>query len=436
LPVFTKKNIALIVKNKIFMISDSINMKRREIIKILSVSPILGGGILSASQFQKAIAETAKISIPGRDLFKELGLKTFINASCVCTRLTASLMPQEVTQAITKGAEEFVLLNDVLDKVGEKIAELCHAEAATVTAGCWSALVQGLAGVMTGMDRKKVMQLPNVDGMKSEVILQKSHANGYHQALTNTGAKLIIVETLEEVEAAISEKTTMLWFLNRELNKGQIKYDQWLALGKKHKIPTMIDIASDAHPVENLWKFNDMGFDLVAISGGKAMRGPQSAGILMGKKDLIAAARLSAPPNSGICRGHKVNKEEILAMYVALERHIKMDHVEEWKMWEDRMSIVISTIKNIKGVKTDVFIPEIANYTPTLNLSWDTGLIKMTGMELRERLWNGNPGIEVGGGGTMGGKNIGIELSVWQLKPGQEKILANRLREELLASIK
>jgi L-seryl-tRNA(Ser) seleniumtransferase len=295
--------------------------------------------------------------------------------------------------------------------------------------------VQGLAGTMTGMDRKKVMQLPNVDGMKSEVILQKSHANGYHQALKNTGAAIILVETLEEAEAAINEKTAMLWFLNRELNKGKLNYEQWISLGRKHKIPTMIDIASDAHPVDNLWKFNDMGFDLVAISGGKAMRGPQSAGILMGKKDLIAAARLSAPPNSGICRGHKVNKEEILAMYVALERHIKMDHVKEWKMWEDRMSIVVNTIKNIKGVQTDVFIPEIANYTPTLHLSWDTNLIKMTGKELRDRLWNGNPGIEVMGGGTMGGKNDGIELSVWQLKPGQEKILAGRLREELLSQI-
>ena len=341
-------------------------------------------------------------------------------------------MPPEVTQALTKGAEEFVLLNDVLDKVGEKIAELCHAEAATVTAGCWSALVQGLAGVMTGMDRKKVMQLPNVEGMKSEVILQKSHANGYHQALTNTGAKLVIVETLEEAEAAINEKTAMLWFLNRELSAGKLNYAQWLSLGKKHKVPTMIDIASDAHPVENLWKFNDMGFDLVAISGGKAMRGPQSAGILMGKKDLIAAARLSAPPNSGICRGHKVNKEEILAMYVALERHIKMDHAKEWKTWEDAMAVIVNTVNNIKGVSQNVFIPEIANHTPTLHLSWDANLIKLTGKQLKDNLWNGNPGIEVMGGGTMGGKRDGIELSVWQLKPGQEKVIAQRLKEELL----
>jgi L-seryl-tRNA(Ser) seleniumtransferase len=164
------------------------------------------------------------------------------------------------------------------------------------------------------------------------------------------------------------------------------------------------------------------------------MRGPQSAGILMGKKALIAAARLSAPPNSGICRGHKVNKEEILAMYVALERHIKMDHEKEWKMWEDRMAVVVNTIKGIKGVKTEVFLPEIANNTPTLHLTWDDAQIKMTGKEFRERLWNGNPGIEVMGGGTMGKSKGGIELSVWQLKPGQDKIVARRLKEELMAA--
>lgn len=403
-------------------------MKRRELIRYLSAAPLAGG-----LTFQPLAAPAEPSAAGGeRDLIRELGLKTFINAACVCTSLTASLMPPEVTQAITRGAEEFVLLNDVLDKVGARIAELCRAEAATVTAGCWSALVQGLAGVMTGMDRQKVMQLPNVAGMRSEVIMQKAHATGYHQALTNTGASIVLVETREEVEAAISDKTAMLWFLNRELNKGKLNYAEWVALGRKHRIPTMIDIASDAHPVDNLWKFNEMGFDLVAISGGKAMRGPQSTGILMGRKDLIAASRLSAPPNSGICRGHKVNKEEILAMYVALERHLKIDHEKEWKMWEASMAVIVNAVKSLKGVSPEVFVPEIANYTPTLHLTWDERLIKMSGQDLKQRLWNGSPGIEVMLGGTMGTKKGGIELSVWQLKPGQERIIAARVREELV----
>lgn len=407
-------------------------MKRREIIKLLSAAPIAGGILGSTLPYQSGFAEETKKNISNRNLFKELGIKTFINADCTCTNLTASLMPEEVLNTISNGAQEFALLDDIQDKVGEKIAALCHAEAATVTAGCWSALVLGVAGVLTGMDNKKVKQLPFLEGtgMKSEVILQKAHANGYHHALTNAGVSIILVETYQEAEAAINDKTAMLWFLNRELPLGQIKYNEWLALGKKHNIPTMIDIAADAHPVENLWKFNDMGFDLVAISGGKAMAGPQSAGILMGKKDLIAASRLSAPPRGGICRGHKVNKEEILGMYVALERHINMDHEKEWKIWENRMAIVVDAIKDIKGIKADVFVPPIANHTPTLNLSWKNSTVKITGRQLKERLWNGNPAIAVGGG-----KEDGILLTVFMLKPGQEKILAERVREELLAHI-
>lgn len=402
-------------------------MKRRDVIKFLSAAPLAGGIIGTGLTVQPALAEEATSAIAGRDLFKELGLKTFINASCVCTTLTASLMPPEVTQAIAKGAEEFVLLNDVQDKVGAKIAELCHAEAATVTAGCWSALVQGLAGAMTGMDRKKVMQLPNVDGMKSEVILQKAHANGYHQALTNTGAKLIIVETLEEVEAAINEKTAMLWFLNRELNKGKLNYEQWLALGKKHNIPTMIDIASDAHPVENLWKFNDMGFDLVCISGGKLLRGPQSAGILMGKRDLITAARLSAPPRGmNIGRGMKVNKEEILAMYIALERYVNTDHEKEMKSWMGKTQLIEQAVRKVPGIKTEVYIPPVSNSTPVLLINWDNNKISLKGIELMEKLRKGSPSIEV-----MPGKNEGITVITNSLHNGQEKIVARRLFEEL-----
>ncbi|MFM9909358.1 MAG: aminotransferase class V-fold PLP-dependent enzyme, partial [Chitinophagaceae bacterium] len=298
-------------------------MKRRDILKGISVLPF-SGGILSTI----IPSQSAQASITGvkRDLFKELGLRTFINAAGNYTSMTASLMPPEVIEAINNSAKEYVMLEEVQTKVGEKIAAMCHAEAAMVTAGCWSALVLGMAGVLTGMDPKKVAALPKLEGtgMKSEVIIQKSHINGYHHALTNTGAIIISVETLEEAEAAINEKTALLWFLNREAPVGKIQHKEWLALAKKHGIPTMNDIAADVPPVENLWKYNEMGFDLVCISGGKAMCGPQSTGILMGKKELIAAARLNGPPSGGnIGRGMKVNKEEIIGMYVALDSYIK-----------------------------------------------------------------------------------------------------------------
>ncbi len=396
-------------------------MKRREVLKTLAALPLSG-----------AVAPTAllaELPVPGkRNLFKELGLRTFINAAGVYTSMSASLMPEEVLDAITAGAGEYVMLDDVQDKVGEKIAELCHAEAAMVTAGCWSALVLGMAGVLTGRDMKKVAQLPFLSGtgMKSKVILQKSHATGYHHALSNAGVSFVTAETRVEVENAIDEDTAMMWFLNREAPSGAIQHEEWVEIARKHGIPTMIDIASDVPPVENLWKYNDMGFDLVAISGGKAMRGPQSAGILMGKRDLIAAARLNAPPRSGIARGQKVNKEEILGMYVTVERYINLDHKKEWQQWEDQVALIEHTAKGIDGVMTTVFVPPVANHTPTLNIYWAKDKIGMSGNDLRERLRDGNPSIEV-----RNGENDGIELTVFMLKPGQERIVAQRISEEL-----
>ena len=402
-------------------------MKRREILKGLSLLPFAGGitGSLIPAAAVRAAGNTSK-----RDLFKELGLRTFINAAGNYTSMTASLMPPEVMEAINNSAKEYVMLEEVQDKVGERIAAMCHAEAAMVTAGCWSALVLGMAGVLTGMDPKKVAALPKLEGagMKSEVIIQKSHINGYHHALTNTGASIISIETIEEAEAAINDKTALLWFLNREAPVGKIQHEQWLALAKKHGIPTMNDIAADVPPVENLWKYNEMGFDLVCISGGKAMCGPQSTGILMGKKELIAAARLNAPPKGGnIGRGMKVNKEEIIGMYVALDSYIKRDHKKDWKMWEDRIALINTAVKNSNGVTTEIVIPPVANHNPSLLISWDPKKINLTRDGMGEKLRNGHPSIETISWETENS----IRITVFMLKDGQDKIVASRIKEEL-----
>jgi len=402
-------------------------MKRREIIKRLSLTPLVGG-ILASAPLESLNAAPLPSK---RDLFKELGLRTFINAAGNYTTMTASLMPQEVMDAIQSASKEFVMLEDVQDKVGQKIAALCQAEAAMVTAGCWSALVLGTAGVLTGTDAKKVAQLPKLEGtgMKSEVIIQKSHINGYHHALTNTGVSIVSVETLEEAENAINDKTAMLWFLNREAPVGKIQHQQWLDLAKKHHLPTMIDIAADVPPVENLWKYNIMGFDLVCISGGKAMCGPQSTGILMGKKDLIAAARLNGPPGGGnIGRGMKVNKEEMIGMYVALDSYIKRDHEQDWKTWESQIEVVRNAVKNINGVTTEVILPPVANHTPSLEIRWEKSKVKSSRDELVKNLRNGSPSIEVIGWE----KEDSIRITVFMLKAGQEKIVAKRIQEELI----
>lgn len=397
-------------------------MNRRDLVKGITLLPIAGVSTVSLGAAPPAAPAE-------RDFFKELGIRVFINAAGSYTFMTASLMPPEVVEAIRVSAKQFALLDDVQDKVGEQIARICKAEAAMVTAGCWSALVLGMAGILTGMDDKKVAMLPFLEGsgMKSEVIIQKSHANGYHMALTHTGVKIITVETAEELRKAVNGKTACLWFLNREAPVGAIKHDEWLKLGKEFGIPTMIDIAADVPPVENLWKYNEMGFDLVCISGGKALLGPQSAGILMGKKDLVAAARLSAPPRSGIARGHKVNKEEIIGMYAAIDRYVKLDHAKEWKEWENKIAIIDNAVKKVKGVKTEVIIPPVANHTPSLKISWDPGVTKLTSEELGKQLRAGSPSIEI----VSWEEKDSVKVTVFMLKASEHEMVAKRLSDEL-----
>ncbi|WP_162416264.1 aminotransferase class V-fold PLP-dependent enzyme [Cyclobacterium roseum] len=400
-------------------------LSRRKLLKRLGALPLVGGMMGSGIPLSGTLAAPTD-ALPKRDLVQELGLRSFINAAGTYTAMTASLMPREVMEAINYSSRHYVMLDEVQDKVGEKIAVLCHAEAATVTAGCWSAMVLGTAGVLTGKDRDKIRQLPNLEGMKSEVIVQKSHNVGYVHAITNTGVKVVEVETAADVDRAINDKTAMMWFLNYQAPDGKINHEEWVALGKKHGIPTMIDMAADVPPVENLWKYNDMGFDLVCVSGGKAIKGPQSAGILMGRKDLIEAARLSAPPRGGtIGRGMKVNKEEILGMYVALDEYIKKDHEKEWKEWEDKVAYVAGEVEKIDGVTTDVSVPPIANHTPYLKISWDDS-IQLTREQMQEKLRMGDPSIEV----ISGGDNA-ISMTVFMLRPKEEKIVAKRIAEEL-----
>ena len=241
--------------------------------------------------------------------------------------MTASLMPPEVMEAINYASKHFVMLDELHDKVGERIATLVHAEAAMVTSGAASALTLGTAAVLTGPDRQKIVDLPDLAGMKSEVIVQKTHRFGYDHAVRNCGVTLVEVETPEDVDRAVSDRTAMMLFYNNNEPVGRIQDEAFVQLGKKHGIPTLNDAAADVPPVENLWKYTKMGFDLVAFSGGKGMRGPQSAGLLLGRKDLIAAARLNASPNGNtIGRGLKVNKEEMVGMLAALERYLALDH--------------------------------------------------------------------------------------------------------------
>ncbi|WP_041632689.1 aminotransferase class V-fold PLP-dependent enzyme [Maribacter sp. HTCC2170] len=400
---------------------------RRKALKTLSTLPLVSGIMAPSLLSAKAIEKSSSIPL-ARDFFKELGLRTFINAAGTYTSMTGSLMHKEVTSAITYGATEYVNLDELHDKVGERIAQLLNCEYATVSSGAFGAMTIGLAGIMCGKDEKKVAQLPDTTGLKNEVIVQKAHDIGYTHALTNTGAKIVQVTTAKELEKAINKKTALLWFLNANTEQGEIKWEEFIALAKKHGIPTFIDCAADVPPVENLFKFTKLGFDLVAFSGGKGIRGPQSAGLLLGNRNFIEAARLHTPPRgTTIARGMKVNKEEVLGMMVALELYLARDHEKEWKLWESQIKLISDSARSVKGVETEIHVPPHANHVPSLRIRWNEDIVKISKDDMRKELREGHPSIE-----TVGNKET-VGITTWMMEPGQERIVAQRVKE-ILAS--
>jgi L-seryl-tRNA(Ser) seleniumtransferase len=394
---------------------------RRHFLETISALPLVGGFTAASA----APAAAAAVRRGGRDYFRELGVRPFINAAGTYTAMTASLMPPEVMAAINYASTQYVMLDELHDRVGQRIATLVRSEAAMVTSGAASALTLGTAGVLTGTDRRRMVDLPDLSGMKSEVIIQKSHRFGYEHAVRNCGVRLVEVETREDLERAINEKTAMMLFYNNNNRAGRIQDEEFAQLGKKHAIPTFNDAAADVPPVDNFWKYTGMGFDLVAFSGGKGIRGPQSAGLLLGRKGLIEAARLNAPPNGNtVGRGMKVNKEEMLGMLVALELFLAKDHARENREFERRAEVIRSSATAVSGVKAEVFVPEIANHVPHVRISWD-GADEGTATAAVNAMRDGEPSIAIRSEGN------GLVVGVWMMQPGEEKIVARRLRRVL-----
>jgi D-glucosaminate-6-phosphate ammonia-lyase len=318
-----------------------------------------------------------------------------------------------------------VPLTELHDRIGERIATLVKAEAAMVSAGAASAMTLGTAGVLTGGDPKKVVDLPNLAEMKSEVIMQKAHRFGYDHAIRNCGVKIVEVDTAAELEAAITPQTAMMLFYNNNNSLGQIRDEEFVRLGKKHGVVTMNDCAADVPPVENLWKFTAMGFDLVAFSGGKGIRGPQSAGLLLGRKDLIAAARANAAPNgNAIGRGMKVNKEEMVGMLAAIERFVKLDHAALDREYQRRANVILKSLAGLKGVTASITVPEVANHVPHVKVVLDTAVTGITGQEISKQLRDGTPSIGVRPGDEL-------LIGVWMMQPGEDVVVARRLKEVL-----
>jgi D-glucosaminate-6-phosphate ammonia-lyase len=394
---------------------------RRRFLEAASTLPVVGG--IAAAR--PVSAEAARKG--SADYFRDLGVRPFINAAGTYTAMTASLMPKEVVDAIQYAARHYVMLDELHDKVGQRIASLLHCEAAMVTCGAASALTLGTAAVLTGKDPQKIVDLPNLAGMKSEVIIQKSHRFGYDHAVRNCGVQLVEVETADDVQKAVSEKTAMMLFYNNNNSVGRIRDEEFVELGKRHGVPTFNDAAADVPPVDNFWKYTKMGFDLVTFSGGKGIRGPQSSGLLLGRKDLIEAARLNAPPNGNtVGRGMKVNKEEMLGLLVALELFLEKDHAHERREYDKRAEAIRAAAVTVPGVRAEVFVPEIANNVPHIRVSWEGATEAAAGAAVKA-MKDGEPSIGIRSEGNA------LVLGVWMMRPGEEKVVARRLRQVLAA---
>ncbi|KKN02906.1 hypothetical protein LCGC14_1113010 [marine sediment metagenome] len=396
-----------------------------------STTVLVGFGPIAVAKNRKS-EEESKYSRPKVDYFEELGVTPVINAAATMTFLSGSLMLPEVIEAISATAHDFADMYELQDKVGIKIAEMLHCEAAMVTSGAAAALVLGTAAAITGIDADKRKQLPNLPGERPEVIMQKSHRYVFDQAITTTGAKIIEVENPKEMEKAINKNTVMALFFNAAVAwygiEDTIDHEAFVAICKKHKVPSFIDAAADVPPVENLFKYQKMGFDLVTFSGGKMIRGPQSAGLLFGKKDLIEAAKLhSSPHEAPIGRPMKVNKEEMFGMYAALKSYLERDHKKEWQDWLDRADEILLVLKTVPSVKGEINVPKgPANVVPSLHVTWNQKQVKITPKEVYEALKTGSPSI-VSSLGKKNGEAL-LSIGVVLLRPQQVAIVANRVK--------
>ena len=358
--------------------------------------------------------------------YEELGVTTVINAQGTMTMLGGSLIRPEVEAVMAQASRHFVSIPALEAAAGKLISEMLklpQGYSALVTSGAAAAIQSGLAGILTGDNESLIKQLPDLTGMKSEVIIQKSHHNPFDHQLRTTGVKLIEIETRDQLHRAVNDRTAMMHFSNFANAAGQIKVDEWVKLAKEFKLPCMNDAAADTPPVSHLWDYANMGYDLITFSGGKAIRGPQCAGMLIGREDLVQFALLNnSPYEDTLGRSQKVGKEEIVGMIKALEIYLSEDHDALAKEWQRRLDAISNQITKISGVSTSFFTPDIANHVPHMHITWDQK-IALTPQQASQLLRNAKPSIVIGGGEGR----PGLGMSSFMLQPGEEQIIADQL---------
>ena len=312
------------------------------------------------------------------------------------TSMGGSRMPAEVIEAIGEANRYFVDMHELNVAAGNRIAEVIHTEAAMVTCGAFSAMILGAVACLTGTDEEKMEALPHPTWPKVECLIQKAHRFDFDRAYRAAGMTVVEVETREQFRNAVNDKTAMIGVLARlehaRADEPEVmKPHEFLEIGKRAGVPVLIDAASELPPAGNLTRYGEMGADLLVFSGGKGIRGPQSTGILAGRKDLIEAALMQASPNSHLGRGMKVGKEEIIGFIVALNRYERLDHEALEAEWLRKARYIAGELSDVKGLTAEVKMN--TRGFAELILDWDEQVIPLSLEEARDKLKNGRPRV-------------------------------------------
>jgi L-seryl-tRNA(Ser) seleniumtransferase len=403
----------------------------------LGATPLLAAG---------ATAPTSPSTEAGEDYYDKLGVPKIINAAGTYTTLTAACMPPVVLAAVQKAGLHPVRLHDLQMKSGEYIAQRLKCEGAVVTSGASGAISLATAACLQYANKSsKPTDMPQaIDGMKNQVIVQRAHRYGYDHAMFLCGARVTEVVTMDDYKRACDAGNAIMtnFFNAAEEEDGiagtaQIGREEWLRVAHDHNIPCHLDAAADMPPISNLWKYTGMGFDLVAFSGGKGMRGPQNAGLLLGKKHLTDLAAQNNSPGDGVGRGMKVAKEQIVGMVAAVDW--VLSHTEESMQgdYQKRADVIAQMVKGVPSVTTETVVPKIANHVPHLLIRFDPTVAGITTSEVVAALREEQPSIELNPN-TGHGPNQGIPsdantlvVGVWMLQPGEDAIVGRRIRAAL-----
>ena len=335
----------------------------------------------------------------------------------------------EVIEAMDYAIKHKIRVSELHDAVGKRLAKLLGAESAMVSAGATSAIMLGTAACMTMGDKVNMERLPNTDGIPNEVIILKNHRYLYDRSIKAPGARLVEVETEEDIRAAINNKTAMMFYLLNRPQEQKIELGEYIALAREFNIPSFCDAATTVPPISNIFNTLKTGFDLVCYSGGKGLRGPYSAGLLLGRADLISFARLHGSPNHrAYGRSMKVAPEEYLGMLVAVETSLRFDEDAEYERQRNAVDTMAHRLKQVPGLIAETKTPAAEAREPYVEVRWDLDLYKITPAEMKKELREGFPSIEVRALFLSDGE---LHLTAVMLKPGEPEVVTDRVIEVL-----